>query len=498
MKIIDKAKNLINKIDTPVWLEILFGVIVILRIPSFFEPYNYGDEMIYLTLGEGIRKGVPLYLGLHDNKPPLLYLTAALAGNLFWFKALLMAFNLTAIYLFWKIASNLFATNKLLQKVSTVIFAIFTTIPLLEGNIANAENFMMVPILLAFWIIISKKQNFKNIFFAGVLFSLATLFKIVAAFDILAVVVFWVIFTKKGEFTKLVKNTFYLSLGFLIPLGLTFVWYFFRGALHEYIVAAFLQNIGYVSSWRPADSQKPFLVKNAPLLIRAGIMFLGFGLLWISKKKLSKPFVLVSAWLLATLFAVTLSERPYPHYLLQSVAPMSILIGMLFALRNVEQSLVVIPLTLAFFVPFYYKFWIYPTASYYQRFIKFASRQLSKDEYVNSFSSTVSRNYEIADFLANSTEENDKVFVWSNDSSTIYALSRRLPPTKYVADYHFIDFSSKPETLAKLSTSLPKVVVITDNSPEFDELRTFVRENYYLISEKEGSEIWLKLDYETQ
>ena len=54
-----------------------------------FEPYYYGDEMIYLALGQGLRQGIPLYLGLHDNKPPLLYLTAAISGNLFLFKVIL-------------------------------------------------------------------------------------------------------------------------------------------------------------------------------------------------------------------------------------------------------------------------------------------------------------------------------------------------------------------------------------------------------------------------
>lgn len=493
MKAFDKLKKVINKIDTPVWLEILFAVIIILRIPSFFEPYNYGDEMIYLTLGQGIRHGIPLYSGLHDNKPPLLYLTAAVAGNLFLFKVLLASFNLVAIYLFWKIVNFLFTKNKNLQKISTVIFALLTTFPLLEGNIANAENFMIVPTLLGFWWFLTKKQNFKNLFVVGVFFSLATLFKIVAAFDILAVIAYLLIFTKKKAYKEFIKKSLYLSLGFLAPLGLTFVWYFFRGSLKEYIVAAFLQNIGYVSSWRPADVQKPFLVKNAPLLIRAGVMFLGFGILWLSKKKLSKPFVLVTAWLLATLFAVTLSERPYPHYLLQSVAPMSILLGMLFSLKNFEQSLTVIPLTLAFFVPFYFKFWYYTSLPYYARFVKFATKQINKEEYFSEFSSTTNRNYKIAQFLSESSLPSDKVFAWTGDSSTIYSLARKFPPTKYVAEYHFIDFSSKAETLKKLASDLPKFIIIAPNAPEFEELRTFAKENYYLISEIDSAEIWLKL-----
>lgn len=485
--------RLITIIDTPLWLEIFFVVILLLRIPSFFEPYYYGDEMIYLTLGEGVRQGVELYSGLHDNKPPLLYLTAAISGNLFVFKVLLAGFNLLSIYLFWKLVKVLFPNKETLHKVGTIIFGIFSTLPLLEGNIANAENFMMVPILLAFIYVFTKKDNFRNMFLVGILFSLASLYKIVAAFDIMGLVAFWFIFTKKGDFINLFKKIIYLSLGFLIPILLTFAWYYFKGAFSEYLIAAYLQNFGYLSSWKRSSEEIPFLVKNGPLLIRFGLMISGFVLLWFLRNKLSKQFVFVSSWLLATLFAVSLSERPYPHYFLQSLAPTTILLAMLFTLRRVEQSLTIIPLALAFFVPYYFKFWYYPTIPYYERFIKFATKQTEKNEYFNQFSDEVSDNYKIADFLAKSASKEDQVFVWSGDSAAIYSLSRRLPPTKYVADYHFKDFSSEEETIRELDDAKPKFVVITPNSKSFKSLDVFLDQNYYIISEVGSSQIWLYL-----
>ncbi len=484
---------LISVIDTPIWLEIFFVVIITLRIPSFFEPYYYGDEMIYLTLGEGIRQGIALYSGLHDNKPPLLYLVAAISGNVFVFKALLAAFNILAIYLFWKLTKILFPKNDKLHTVSTIIFGIFSTMPLLEGNIANAENFMMVPVLLALVYALARKDTVKNMFLVGILFSIASLFKIVAAFDILSLIAFWLIFVKKEDFAALIKKVFFLSLGFAIPILLSFVWYYLRGSLTEYVIAAYLQNFGYLSSWKRSAVEIPFLVKNAPLLIRFGIMLAGFGVLWTLKNKLSKQFIFVTAWLLATLFAVTLSERPYPHYFLQSLAPISILFGMLFTLKNIEQSLTIIPLTLAFFVPFYFKFWYYQTAPYYERFIKFATRQITREEYFNRFSAQLNNNYEIAEFLNKTAKKEDKVFVWSNDAPSIYSLSRRLPPTKYVADYHFKDFSTEDMAISELKQSMPKFIVVTPNSYSFEKLNVFLAENYYIISEIGASQIWLYL-----
>lgn len=490
--------KLISVIDTPLWLEFFFVFLLLLRIPSFFEPYYYGDEMIYLALGEGIRQGIPLYLGLHDNKPPLLYITAAISGNLFIFKAILAFWNLITVYGFWKLVKHLFPNNIKLQNVSTVIFGLLTTLPLLEGNTVNAELFMIGPVIFAIWILLSKKNNFTNLFISGILFSIASLFKIPAAFDILGIVAFWLIYTHstrswQASAKEFFKKSIILSFGFVLPIGLTFIWFYFAGSFKEYLIAAFLQNFGYVSSWRASSQQIPFLVKNAPLLIRACMMFTGFGILWILRSKLSKNFVLISAWLLATLFAVTLSERPYPHYLIQSIAPVSILLGMLLSLKTIEQSLTILPLTLAFFVPFYYKFWYYPTLSYYQRFVNFTLGSISKNEYFDSFSPQTKSNYKVANFLVKSTLPNDHVFIWSNDSAAIYSLSRRLPPTKYVADYHFKDFSNPQETVDMLTRTLPKFILISQNSSPFPELKMFVNENYYIISEIDSTQIWMYL-----
>src|SRR3990172_7191171 len=82
----------------------ILALVLILRIPSFFEPYFYGDEMIYMTLGQGVRQGLTLYKDIHDNKPPLLYLTAAISENLFWFKTILAFWNLVTIVVFYKLS----------------------------------------------------------------------------------------------------------------------------------------------------------------------------------------------------------------------------------------------------------------------------------------------------------------------------------------------------------------------------------------------------------
>lgn len=449
--------------------------------------------MIYLALGEAVRRGIPLYGGIHDNKPPLLYITAAVAGNLFWFKAILAIWHLATVFLFWKLSEALFKKNEKLQIISTVLFAIFTTIPLLEGNIANAELFMIGPTIGAFLILLKGKLNFKNLFISGLLFSIATLFKVPAAFDIPAIVFLWLVSAKKlgvKNIKQIAINTGLLFVGFATPIIITFVWYALRGAFSEYLIAAFLQNVGYLSSWRPEDVREPFLTRNGPLLVRAGVVTIGFLILYKLKNKLSREFIFLSAWLLLTLFAVTLSERPYPHYLVQSVPPAALLFGMLFTLNRAEQVYTIIPLTILFFVPVYYNFWYYKTVPYYRHFYKFARGQINKQEYFAGFGGHINRNYEIARFISGLTKRGDKVFVWGPDSSMIYALSRRLPPGRYVADYHINDFSSPKETVEVLQNDMPLFFVMLPEAPYVPDFRVFLNKNYGLIEKIDGAEVW--------
>lgn len=484
--------RLLKSLHTPKWLFVLLFLILILRIPSLFEPYSYGDEMIYLTVGRAIREGIPLYSGIHDNKPPLLYIIAAAADNLFWFKSILTLWVLATVFVFWKFLETLFPKNQATQKVATFTFAFLTTLPLLEGNIVNAELFMIGPIILGFYILFSKPLTPKNLFLAGVLFSFATLFKVPAVFDTLAIVFLWLAtlkLSKRGLKKDILSKIFLFFLGFIIPITLSLIWYLLSGSLKEYISAAFLQNIGYLSSWRPGDAYKPFLLRNLPLIIRGVILSFGFLILYILRRKLSKQFIFVTAWLLTTLFAATLSERPYPHYLIQSVGPISILTGILFTQQKREQVFAIVPLFLAFLVPVVFHFWYYPTLPYYLRFVKFATGASSKEEYLESFGKHIPRNYKIANLMLSLTSPGERIFIWG-EGSLIYALSKRLPPTKYVVDYHIKDFAKESEVISVLSKNPPNFIIVLPEAPEFTLLDNFLSSNYAILETIDQAQIW--------
>jgi len=248
------------------WLILVILVFFLLRIPSLFEPFTYGDEGIYLTLGQAARKGLVWYRDIHDNKPPMLYLIAAAAGDFSSYRAIFFFWSLITLFAFYKLAETVFSKNKLAVVIATSGFTFLSTLHSFEGNVANAENFMLLLTIIAFYLTLKfaskQSRNKKNsplnanpglLILTGGLFSLAALFKIPAAFDFLAAMIFLFIvgFEKKEKkyLVQIGRSFAFLAIGFSLPFLLSIFYYAFWGGLNQYLAAAFFQNIPYLSSW---------------------------------------------------------------------------------------------------------------------------------------------------------------------------------------------------------------------------------------------------------
>jgi len=473
----------------PLWLFILFLTIFILRIPSFFYPYAYGDECIYLTLGEAIRHGVTLYKNIHDNKPPLLYLLAGISGNLFWFKILLAFWNLVTIYAFFLVAKCFFPKKRFLNRLSVWLFAFLTTLPFLEGNIANAEIFMILPILAGILRLFCGKKRSANTFFvAGIFFSLAACFKMPAVFDFFSCFIFFAFFTKQN-FKEKFKNLKFFTLGFFLPLATTFVYFFLKGAFGQYVSASFLQNIGYLSSWE-AGSHKLNLSQSG-LMIRTLILLAFVFIFYLIRKKLEKTSVFIFLWFSFSLYASLLSGRPYPHYLIQILPPLCLLLVLLLSQKLSEKTVSAVLFLILSFSLNHINFWSYPNWPYYKNFIQFVFGAKNNIEYLKHFGSDVPYNYEIARFLLNNTQKEERVFIWG-DSPCVYALSRRLPVGRYTASYHIIDFNGFQETLQALKEQKPRFIIdLKDEKRPFPYFNSFIDKNYSPIKEIGSAQIYI-------
>ena len=460
------------------FLLLLAVLFLLLRLPSLFEPYWYGDEGVYLTIGQALNHGEVLYQQIHDNKPPTLYYLAALGQTVFGFRLLLMLWMIPTIYIFY-LLSKKFLSLKLAQ-TSTLLFLILTSIPLVEGNIANAEIFMLLPTLLGVYFAFTASKYFHYLI-AGFLLGFAFTIKIPVLFEFLFLA-FWLVIHQYKKLKLLIVNLFYFSLGFTTPIFLFGLYYLISGAFQQFIVAALLQNFGYLSSWTTGTHSSS--ATSGGLTIRAAFLIFSFIFLFLLyyKKIISRQLTFILLWFAATLFGVLLSGRPYPHYLIQLLPPLSLLIVLLFSLKPLLSKIpIVICFSILIFSLIKYHFYFYSTYSYYKNYYSYAFKLKPTADYNNYFGSQVNQIYQLAKIIDDQTTSQDRIFVWG-DHPYLYALSNRLPTTKYTVAYHIVDFNGYDLTMSQLQAHFPSLIIYYGNQNRpFPNLDNFIIRYYSLI-----------------
>ncbi len=445
----------------------------LLRLPSLFEPYWYGDEGIYQVLGMGIRSGRLLYRDIWDNKPPLLYSLYAIFGSdQFTIRFVSLAVGLLSVIVFFYLARRLFAEKKVAY-LTTGIFAFLFGTPFLEGNIANSENFMMLPILGAglLTFIWAHSQKEKTLFYIGLLLSIAFLFKAVAVFDFIAftIFLFFVLHTRNNRVLAAVKMLRPLLASFFLPIGIIALFFFSVGAFWDFFDAAFKQNVGYVGYGNSLIIAQGFLYFK--VIVLGGFLYVLFR-----KRHLFSPAQLfIIIWFIFSLFNAFFSQRPYTHYLLV-LLPSFVFFGAMVitaktsSLARGGKILLVIILFLLI-----KNFWLYTKIiPYYQNYIDFISNRKTVFAYQKFFDAKTPWDYELAAYLRAHLEETDNVFIWGNNAQ-VYRLINRLPLGRYTVAYHMrANEKTIRESIDAIEKAKPKFIVVMAGEP----MMPYVFSNY--------------------
>ena len=473
-------------------LILLVGLMILLRIPSLFEPAWYGDENIYLSIGQGVRKGLVLYRDITDfpNKPPLIYLLAAGVQTVFWFRFVLLIWNgihTVVVFLFLK---ELYPNKKWVHNLFTLLFILFSSLPFWEGNIANGEIFMTMPVtagMLLLWRArypdkvedprSKHRDKIKAYLWAGVLFALGFLFKIPVALDIAAAGLFFFIFSK----TQAIKNLHVFLLGLIIPIGLALGFHATSGVSPLSLISTASGSAGYVSVWQPQEGFSA-LINFSTLFSRAILLGFVTSLLFLVRNKVSRKGLFLSLWLIFALFGALLSARPYPHYLLQIVPALVLLLSVIVA-EGFKKKVVLVgllALMLGGAAILRFGFGTYPTFSYYQNFFGHITGKLSADEYYDSFDGRMSRNYQVAQYLRERTGEEEKIYIWGTEPG-IYVISNRLPVGRLVTSFHVSDLDEFEVLGEQIANEMPRYIVMMTSEPrDFPRLEQLVESRYTL------------------
>lgn len=468
------------------WLVGILGGVLLLRIPSFFEPYWYGDEGIYLVLGQMLRRGAVLYRDIWDNKPPLLYLLYSLNPTLLWAKVSAAAFVLSTTAVVYFLAKRLFADDRRIKIISLVgagLTGVLLSIPLMEGTIANAELYFTLPIAIGAAIIFKSLTQTTKVtgFWLGFLAAIAFLLKVPAAFDFVGLVLAYLVIKSgglKGLRSSILDLMLPAAVVFLAFLVLTAGYFFLNHALGDFLTASFSQNATYVS----VDSG-PLSRLNNPLFIK-GVVLVAATLLTIwgyRKKRISRELLFLLLWFGFSLYGALLSNRPYMHYLLQVVPPaVLLLIYFLADARRLKFLLPAMVVVAAYLVSVFKGAFALNTVGYYHNFWDYISERETWEDYVNYFDTRTLASYRVADYIKANTKPDDPIFVWG-DASFIYVLSGRMPVAKFIQAHHLstIDPKNYDLILSRINRFQPKLILIgRPVNFQFPSLEFLVYQNY--------------------
>ena len=527
--LIKKVVKLDILLDKQTPMFILLVIVLLLRVPNLFEPYWYGDEGIYLVLGQTMNKGATLYTEIIDHKTPLIYYLARVQTQMN-FRILNIAWMLVTTGVFYYFAKKILKSVKL-TSLAGLIFVLLTTLPWLEGNIPNGELFVLGFVLVGFLILTKseyfskfletkavKKTHHLSLFLCGFFIGLGILTKVPAILDLAAAfsigyfsfINLFSIKKWKDNFKilgKIIVDLIHIILGAVAPIIASIIYFVSIGSGKDYLDFGLLYNFRYAGNWGlPFDN--PFLIQSFTLQGKIIYLVLLVLIITIFKKYIKPGLQFVLVWFAATLFASLLSNRPYPHYFVQIVPALSILIAFgvsyiyqIFKVGKLKFDLKkIIPLSISVLVIALFisvmkllEFRPYQTIPYYQNWYKLVSGQLSKEDYRQTFDSLMRDNYKAAPIIK-ATGSQD-LFIWGTNP-TLYALTETRPTGRFTVSFHIKDFDAFGETVRDVVKKAPPFIVVMKNEDYiFPELNNFLIYNYVPDNNKfEKFVLWKKVN----
>lgn len=461
---------------------LLFGFLI--RTPFFSVPLER-DEGMHATVGQVIVDGGAPYRDTVTFRAPGTYYTNALFIKIFGKSAEALRVGSAVYATLTTVVIFIFAKALYGERIgllASFFYAAFSSGPMIQGCLSNAETFMMLPAVIATYLFYLGYKTQKNIFFllAGILSGWAYLVKEASLPNFILFYLF-LLFTSgnllRYSTTKqvFVKYTL-LSIGFAFSIAAMFTFLYAEGALNYYIIGAYKWNAGY------GNYQLDYMW---PRLRDRGIYTLGkeYSFLWIASffsliavlfKNRRRDNALVLMWVLFSFMGVCLGTRFWPHYFIQMIPSLSIaaaygvnkLYNGILSREFLLRTLSVIGIGISLFSFGYgikndYKFYLVYTPDEISRAI------YGDDTFVNA--------KKVAAYIKERTSPSD--YIYQNRWETeIYFLSQRRCPTRYIEHLSIYATEDVYKSVNELRSDIllkePKFIIWYEPRPE--EISNFI------------------------
>jgi len=464
----------------------VLAVAFALRLPSLAEPRWYRDEGIFAAVAGDLRHGGLLYADAWDNKPPLIFYTYAAIQALFG-NGMVALHLVTTIVVLLTLAAVMAVGVRLYGRGPAVlaggVFAVVMCTPVIEGNLALTETYMILPTTLAvLCVVYAQNQQDRSrpwaIAAVGVFISIAASYKQVAVFDGLAIAVYFCVTDPRR-----MRAIALLSGGFAVPQVALAAYFLAAGALPDYWYAV-VGSLPLYSTLGPDEG---------PLLRLAGYLPALLLTAWLVHRHAEGARVdvrhLAPLWLGFAVAGATSSALPFPHYLQQAAPAFALTVGglpLLVPEGRQERVILGVAAVLAAvlaasqFGEARHRQQLSPSA-YYRNYVSYQAGERGYQKYERFFDG----GGESARDIAKAIREDGAgttVYAWS-ELPWIYATGDLSNPTPYYTSFlGELLPDAKPTVARELVAEPPAYIVVSDNAyAPFGELEAFVALHYVLI-----------------
>jgi 4-amino-4-deoxy-L-arabinose transferase-like glycosyltransferase len=327
------------------------AIAIIIRIPFLFWPLT-GDEGNYAYTAFWWARGHNLYADfLGIEKPQGVFLSYWLSQRLFgldtwtirFWGALWAAGTSVAVYITGKKMAN-----RSVAIIAGVLFAIYSSVPQVEGFTTNAEIFMVLPLVLcalALW----EDQPF----WAGFWASFAMVFKI-SGISGLMLASIWLFYRRAPA-----RTWMRLIAGAFLPLALALAHGAMTVGLETYLnnIALFRMGVGWQYVVNPANSFRSGGLQTAVVWLPLGFLAV-VGII----RQHSGHRVFTLSWTLVSLIGVAMGGDWNLHYFVQLIPALCIpaAVGLSFlgqARKPIVRllTLALVALSIVWMIPSYWK-----------------------------------------------------------------------------------------------------------------------------------------------
>ncbi len=470
----------------------------IVRVPTLFEPLWYGDEAIYLTIGQQILRGDMLYVDVFDHKPPgIYYLTAAslavFGHSVAAIKVVLLGWSVATLFALYFLARRLLDDR--VAVLSVAIFSLLATPTWLEGDLFGSEILMILTTCVALLLGLNGQP-----FVAGLFFGLSLLLKVPAIFDFGAFFVFVALGLEKGSERRTLSELGRLTAGLVAPALMTAAYFAAEGALPEFYESAFAFNVDYTSSANDPFFEHGRLVLNALPAVALVAVLAAITLRRWRTGEGSAPseFQFIVLWLAFSFEGVLLGGHPYEHYLIQAAPPFSLLAAFTLTRADVRRYVgagllvAVVAATVDRDFDLDRKFYL----EYYSNFVEYATGEKSFDDYANHLDGLTAGNYRLSSFLRDDSGGADiSIYVFSNQPA-IYFLARMDPASKYITYFHIAgDERRKQKTVEAVAEARPQYIIAEDPPiGDFPQLERMIAEDYRFVRSEGVLQVYKRVE----